>query len=95
MHRVPLGLLVAAFLLALAASAPALAHQFAPALLEIDEVSADEAAVEQPAVRVQGSQLRPVLPVECEGLGDPEVKEAPGYEAPGYAPAGGCGVREA
>ena len=36
----------------------------------------------QPAVRVQGSQLRPVLPVECEGIGDPEVqKEGTGIRA--------------
>lgn len=66
------------------AGAPAVAHQFAPALLEIEELSADEAAVrwKQPAVRVQGSQLRPVLPVECEGIGDPEVqKEGTGVRA--------------
>jgi hypothetical protein len=58
-------------------AAPALAHQFAPALLEIDELSTGEAAVrwKQPAVRVQGSQLRPVLPIECEGIGDPEVQQ--------------------
>ncbi len=56
---------------------PARAHQFAPALLEIEEISADEAQVKwkQPAVRVQGSQLRPVLPVECEGVGAPEVRQ--------------------
>lgn len=28
----------------------------------------------QPVVRVQGSRLRPVLPIECEGLGDPVVE---------------------
>lgn len=72
-----LGRLVPALLLALAGAAPAAAHQFAPALLEIEELSADEAQVswKQPAVRVQGSQLRPVLPVECEGIGDPEVQK--------------------
>ncbi len=80
MGRSPLRPLVRALLLALvvlAGAAPATAHQFAPALLEIEELSADEAAVrwKQPAVRVQGSQLRPVLPVECEGLGDPEVQQ--------------------
>jgi hydrogenase/urease accessory protein HupE len=87
--RSPLGLLVPALLLALAlgvlaAAAPARAHQFAPALLEIEELSAEEAAVrwKQPAVRVQGSQLRPVLPVECEGIGDPVVqKEGSGIRA--------------
>ena len=87
MARSPLGVRVRGLLLALivlAGAAPARAHQFAPALLEIDEVSAGEAAVrwKQPAVRVQGSQLRPVLPVECEGLGDPEVqKEGTGIRA--------------
>jgi hydrogenase/urease accessory protein HupE len=85
--RSPLGPLAGTFLLALvvlAGAAPARAHQFAPALLEIKELSATEAAVswKQPAVRVQGSQLRPVLPVECEGLGDPQVqKEGTGLRA--------------
>jgi hydrogenase/urease accessory protein HupE len=78
MRRSPFGRLAGAFLLFLGilAAAPARAHQFAPALLEIQETSANEATVrwKQPAVRVQGSQLRPVLPVECEGLGDPEVR---------------------
>jgi hydrogenase/urease accessory protein HupE len=71
------GLLVLALLGALAPAAPIRAHQFAPALLEIEELSAEEAGVKwkQPTVRVQGSQLRPVLPVECEGVGDPEVKK--------------------
>ncbi|HEX4953017.1 MAG TPA: HupE/UreJ family protein [Thermoanaerobaculia bacterium] len=76
--------LVPALLLALAAAAPAEAHQFAPALLEIEELSADVARVgwKQPAIRVQGSQLRPVLPVECEGIGEPEVqKEGTGLRA--------------
>jgi hydrogenase/urease accessory protein HupE len=79
--------LVPACLLALAAAAtaaPVRAHQFAPALLEVEELSADEASVswKQPAVRVQGSQLRPVLPVECDGIGDPEVrKEGTGMRA--------------
>ncbi|HVR99775.1 MAG TPA: HupE/UreJ family protein [Thermoanaerobaculia bacterium] len=86
MRRRRLGLLAGALLLAFVAFAgvPARAHQFAPALLEVEEVSADEAAVrwKQPAVRVQGSQLRPVLPVECEGIGDPEVqKEGTGIRA--------------
>lgn len=73
--RLPMGALL--LLLTLAAAAPAPAHQFAPALLEIEELAAGEAAVgwKQPVIRVQGSQLRPVLPVECEGIGDPEVKK--------------------
>ena len=45
----------------------------------------------QPAVRVQGSQLRPVLPVECEGIGDPEVHEGRHRHA---RSAGGCGCPE-
>jgi len=66
-----------AFAIALGATGAARAHQFAPALLEIEELSAEESQVKwkQPAVRVQGSQLRPVLPVECEGVGDPEVRQ--------------------
>ena len=85
--RSPLRLLVPTLLIALgvlAAAVPARAHQFAPALLEIKELSAHESAVrwKQPAVRVQGSQLRPVLPVECEGIGDPVVqKEGSGIRA--------------
>ena len=77
-------LLVLCFVALLAPAAPLAAHQFAPALLELAEVSAGEARVswKQPAVRVQGSQLRPVLPVECEGIGDPEVvKEGTGIRA--------------
>ena len=75
--RSPLGRLVWVLLLSYTLAAPALAHQFAPALLEIEETSAGEATVrwKQPAIRVQGSQLRPVLPVECEGLGDPQVQQ--------------------
>lgn len=61
---------------ALALPAVALAHQFAPALLELEETAPGHAAVswKQPAVRVMGSRLRPVLPVECDGLGDPVVE---------------------
>jgi hydrogenase/urease accessory protein HupE len=87
MRQYPLGRLagtILLFLLALAAAVPARAHQFAPALLEVEELPAGEAAVKwkQPAVRVQGSQLRPVLPVECEGIGDPVVqKEGTGLRA--------------
>jgi hydrogenase/urease accessory protein HupE len=68
-------LLLAAVLLGRAG--PAAAHQFAPALLELQEVSTDRVEVswKQPAVRVQGSQLRPVLPVACEGVGDPVVQQ--------------------
>jgi len=54
---------------------PLAAHQFAPALLELQEVAPGRAAVrwKQPAVRLQGSQLRPVLPPSCEGVGAPKV----------------------
>ena len=39
-------------------------------------------AWKQPAVRVQGSRLRPVLPVECEGIGEPVVaREGTGIRA--------------
>jgi hydrogenase/urease accessory protein HupE len=77
MGRPPLGLFAPVLLLVALAAVPARAHQFAPALLEIEELSGNEAVVKwkQPAVRVQGSQLRPVLPVECEGLGDPVVQQ--------------------
>ena len=91
MRRSPRGLLVPALLLALgvlAGAAPAWAHQFAPALLEVEELAVDGAQStvqvkwKQPAVRVQGSQMRPVLPVQCEGIGDPVVqKEGTGVRA--------------
>lgn len=64
--------------------APSAAHQFAPALLELEEVSATRAAVrwKQPVVRVQGSDLQPVLPPECEGVGEPTVtREGTGLSA--------------
>jgi hydrogenase/urease accessory protein HupE len=58
------------------APAPLAAHQFAPALFELKEVEPGRAAVrwKQPAVRVQGSRLRPVLPGSCQGIGTPEVE---------------------
>ncbi|MCG8455568.1 MAG: HupE/UreJ family protein [Holophagales bacterium] len=58
------------------AAAPAGAHQFAPALLELEEHAADDIAIhwKQPAVRVMGSELQPVLPAECEGLGEPSMR---------------------
>ena len=54
------------------------AHQFAPALLEVQEHEPGRAAVtwKQPAVRVQGSRLRPVLPGSCQGVGTPVVTRA-------------------
>lgn len=68
----------------LASAAPAGAHQFAPSLLELDEQLGGRAAVrwKQPLVRVQGSELRPVLPIDCEGVGEPVVRrEATALEA--------------
>ncbi len=61
----------------LAAPHPAGAHAFAPALLQLEEVSADQVDVswKQPAVRVQGSRLLPVLPPACTGIGDPVVRQ--------------------
>lgn len=82
--RKSLFLLPLLLLMLLALAAPGVAHQFAPALLEIEEISEDLSKVswKQPAMRVQGSQLRPVLPIECEGQGDPEVqKEGTGIRA--------------
>jgi hypothetical protein len=53
------------------------AHPFAPALLQFEEASPDQIDVswKQPAVRVQGSRLRPVLPPACAGVGDPVVRQ--------------------
>ncbi|MEM7587009.1 MAG: HupE/UreJ family protein [Acidobacteriota bacterium] len=65
-------------------ASPAAAHQFAPALLELEEIAPGRAEVrwKQPAVRVQGSRLRPVLPVDCEGVGEPVVeREGTGLRA--------------
>ncbi len=70
--------------LALVGGWPAAAHQFAPALLELEERPDDLISVrfKQPIVRVQGSQLRPVLPVECAGVGNPVVtQEGTGIKA--------------
>src|SRR6185369_11240069 len=68
-------LTAALFGLALLGPGPLAAHQFAPALLEVEERTPGRAAVrwKQPAVRVQGSRLRPVLPGECQGVGKPSV----------------------
>ena len=53
----------------------AMAHQFAPALLELKELGDDRVSVrwKQPVVRIMGSNLQPILPVDCEGVGKPEV----------------------
>ena len=51
------------------------AHLFAPALLELQEAASGRAAVrwKQPIMRVMGSELRPVLPGDCDGVGKPTV----------------------
>ena len=56
---------------------PVRAHPFAPALLQLEEGPSDATSVswKQPAVRVQGSRLRPVLPPACDGVGDPVVRQ--------------------
>jgi hydrogenase/urease accessory protein HupE len=66
----------AAALLAVLAAAPAEGHQFAPSLLELTEVAAGRAEVrwKQPMMRVMGSELRPVLPPDCAGVGKPAVR---------------------
>ncbi len=76
--------LALALLLWLGLSPPVQAHRFAPALLELEETGSSSAAVrwKQPAVRVQGSRLRPVLPADCEGIGKPRVeRQGTGMEA--------------
>jgi hydrogenase/urease accessory protein HupE len=69
--------LIACLLVMLAVALPAAAHQFAPALLELVEHSPEQIEVhwKQPVLRVMGSELRPVLPGECEGVGEPTVRE--------------------
>ena len=61
---------------ALALASTAAAHRFAPALLELRELEAGRVAVswKQPLIRVMGSELRPVLPPECSGIGEPRVE---------------------
>ncbi|MCP3983595.1 MAG: HupE/UreJ family protein [bacterium] len=56
-------------------AASANAHQFAPALLALQELGEDRVSVrwKQPSVRVMGSNLQPVLPVDCVGIGEPRV----------------------
>lgn len=59
------------------ASWTATAHTFAPALLELRELGADRVSVrwKQPAVRVMGSNIQPVLPIDCVGIGKPQVTQ--------------------
>lgn len=53
-------------------SGQALGHAFAPALLEIRETAPGEAVVrwKQPAIRVSGSGLSPILPTGCHEHGE-------------------------
>lgn len=69
--RVALGLSIWAALVGTAS-----AHQFAPALIELRETPGGNVAAlwREPAVRVQGSGLRPVLPAGCRGVADPVVE---------------------
>jgi hydrogenase/urease accessory protein HupE len=71
-----------AMVLLAACSCPRLAaaHLFAPALLEVREIEPGRADVrwKQPAVRIQGSRLRPVLPGDCTGVGRPEIERGTG-----------------
>jgi hydrogenase/urease accessory protein HupE len=68
---------------ALVAARSARAHQFAPALLELRESGhAVHARWREPAIRVQGSRLRPVLPAGCVGIGAPSMhRDENGMEA--------------
>ena len=52
------------------------AHQFAPSLLELVEQQDNQVSVlwKQPIVKVMGSQLHPVLPGNCRGVGRPDVE---------------------
>lgn len=62
----------------------ATAHQFAPALLELRERGGDEVSArwKQPAIQVQGSSLRPILPGGCRGVSNPVVRrDGTGMEA--------------
>jgi len=60
----------------LSLAAPAGAHPFAPALLELRELGADRVSAhwKEPALRAQGSRLQPVLPGGCRGVGKPSVE---------------------
>jgi hydrogenase/urease accessory protein HupE len=53
------------------------AHQFAPALLELEELDSQQIKVrwKEPVIRVMGSQLQPVLPVDCTNVTTPNVNE--------------------
>ena len=65
-------------------SLSAQAHRYAPALLELQETGPTHATVrwKQPMFRVMGSELRPVLPGDCEGIGRPKVtRKGTGMEA--------------
>jgi hypothetical protein len=52
-----------------------IAHQFAPALLELMEDGSGKVSVlwKEPVIRPMGSRLQPVLPGECQGIGEPRT----------------------
>ena len=60
----------------LVATAPARGHAFAPSLLEVRETTSGHALVrwKQPAVRVSGSSLVPVMSESCRARGEPQTR---------------------
>jgi hydrogenase/urease accessory protein HupE len=62
-------------ILMMTAASPALGHTFAPSLLELRQQD-DMVLVrfKQPAVRVMGSSLRPVLPESCQPVDTPSME---------------------
>lgn len=51
---------------------PSIAHVFAPSLYELKQTGPDSVTArwKEPILRPRGAQLRPVLPPNCEGVGD-------------------------
>ncbi len=68
---------VAAFAIALLVAEAAFAHPLAPALLELREAASGRVEVtwKRSALRVPGSDLQPILPVDCAVLEAPRVEE--------------------
>jgi len=64
----------------LLASATASAHPLSPVLLELSEVGAGRVEMlwKTSAMRVPGSNVRPILPVHCKPLGLPRHEAGPG-----------------
>lgn len=53
-------------------STPSISHIFAPSLYELKQTGPDSVTArwKEPVVRPRGAMLRPVLPPDCEGVGD-------------------------